>query len=337
MLILEIDDIKRIIEKIGFKEYFLKLIDTIEEDYKAWDEFDKMPRVATHVDGGVIELMPVSNSKQYTFKYVNGHPKNPKTSNKLTVMATGQLSLVETGEPLMFSEMTLLTAFRTAATSALAAKYLAKKESKVLSLIGTGAQSEFQYLVFSYLFNIDELRYFDIDEAAMKKFVSNIKDKNIKFIPCKDAKECVRGADIITTCTADKRYQTILTSDMIEKDVFINALGGDCPGKTELAKDLVEKSHVVVEYLKQSKIEGEIQHMGNNYICPELHEIVRKKVDLNVSRDGTIIFDSVGFALQDYSVLRLTYSLAKKLSVGEDLNLIPQINDVKDLYSLLKV
>ncbi len=148
MLVLEIDDIKKIIDKIGFKKYFFKLIDSIEEDYKAWDEFEKMPRVATHVDGGVIELMPVSNKSQYSFKYVNGHPKNPKKSNKLTVMATGQLSLVETGEPLMFCEMTLLTAFRTAATSALAAKYLAKKDSKVLCLIGTGAQSEFQYLAF---------------------------------------------------------------------------------------------------------------------------------------------------------------------------------------------
>ena len=148
MLVLEIEDINKIINKIGFKEYSLKLIDTIEKDYKAWEEFDKMPRVATHVSGGVIELMPVSNKKQYSFKYVNGHPKNPKKSNKLTVMATGQLSLVETGEPLLFSEMTLLTAFRTAATSALAAKYLAKKDSKVLALIGNGAQSEFQYLVF---------------------------------------------------------------------------------------------------------------------------------------------------------------------------------------------
>ncbi len=336
MLVLEIDDIKKIINKIGFKEYFFKLISTIEDDYKAWDEFDKMPRVATHVDGGVIELMPVSNKSLYSFKYVNGHPKNPNKSNKLTVMATGQLSLVETGEPLLFSEMTLLTALRTAATSALAAKYLARKDSKVLALIGTGAQAEFQYLVFSYLFDIKEVRYFDIDNKAMEKFEKNLKNHNIRFIPCLNSKECVEGADIITTCTADKKYQTILSSDMIKKDVFINALGGDCPGKTELQKELVEQSHVVVEYLSQSKIEGEIQHMGKNYICPELHEVIGKKIDLNVSKDGTIIFDSVGFALQDYSVLRLTYKLANELNIGKELNLIPQIDDVKDLYSLIK-
>lgn len=336
MLVLQIEDIKKIINKIGFQDYFLKLIATIEEDYKAWSDFDKMPRIATHVDGGVIELMPISNDYQYTFKYVNGHPKNPKTSNKLTVMATGQLSVVETGEPLMFTEMTLLTALRTAATSALAAKYLAKKDSKILAMIGNGAQSEFQYLVFSYLFDIQELRYFDVDDSAMDKMAANLFKYGVKLTPCRSTEEAIENADIITTVTADKRYQTILTEDMILKDVFINALGGDCPGKTELSTELVKKSKVVVEFLEQSKIEGEIQHLGDEYTCPELHEVVNGKVDLNVEKDGTIIFDSVGFALQDYSVLRLTYQLAKEHGIGQEMNLIPDMKDVKDLYSLLK-
>ena len=335
MLVLQINDIKKIIDKIGFRNYFLKLIKTIEEDYQNWDKFQKIPRIATHVDGGVIELMPISDENLYTFKYVNGHPKNPKT-NKLTVMATGQLSLVQSGEPLMFSEMTLLTAFRTAATSALAAKYLASSDSKTLAIIGNGAQSEFQYLAFSYLFDLKELRYFDEDPFAMQKMADNLKQYEIELIACKDTKEAIKGADIITTVTADKRYQTILSKEMIEKDVFINALGGDCPGKTELSLDLVNSSKVVVEYLEQSKIEGEIQQMPDDYICTELHEIVNKKIDLNVSKDGTIIFDSVGFALQDYSVLRLTYELAKELNIGQDLNLIPKLDDVKDLYSLIK-
>lgn len=336
MLVLEIDDIKKIIDKIGFKDYFLKLIDTIEEDYKAWEDFDKIPRVASHVIGGVIELMPISNKSLYSFKYVNGHPKNPKTSNKLTVMATGQLSLVETGEPLMFCEMTLLTAFRTAATSSLAAKYLAKKDSKVLTLIGTGAQSEFQYLAFSYIFDIKELRFYDIDKNAMEKMQKNLSSYNIKLTACKSVKEAVKDADIITTCTADKRYQTILTQDMIEKDVFINAIGGDCPGKTELEQKLVENSKVVVEFLEQSKIEGEIQQLNKDYTCTELHEIVKKQMNLNVKNDGTIIFDSVGFALQDYSALKFTYEIAKELKIGKDLNLIPQIEDVKNLFKLVK-
>ncbi|MBL0687806.1 MAG: ornithine cyclodeaminase [Sulfurospirillum sp.] len=334
MLVLEIEDIREIISKIGYEKFYKKLIKTIEEDYSNWNDFNKCPRVANHVNGGVIELMPINNSKLYSFKYVNGHPKNPE-QNKMTVMATGQLSITSTGQPLMFTEMTLLTALRTAANSAMAAKYLAKKDSSVLTFIGTGAQSEFQYLAFSYIFNLKEIRYYDIDSKAMKKFAKNMAQFNIKITPCKNSYDAVERADIITTCTADKRYQTILTKEMIKKDVFINAIGGDCPGKTEIEKELVESSTVVVEYLEQAKIEGDIQQMPTDFTCTQIHEVIRGEKKLNVSTHGTILFDSIGFALEDYSVLRLIYDLAKKSNIGTRMNLIPKLDDVKNLFSLL--
>jgi len=334
MLVLEIEDIKQLISKIGYKNFFLELIQTLEEDYSNWEKFDKIPRVASHVDGGVIELMPISNDELYSFKYVNGHPKNPK-QNKMTVMATGQLSLTQTGEPLMYSEMTLLTAFRTAANSAMAAKYLAPKDSKVLTLIGTGAQSEFQYLAFSYIFELEEIRFYDIDPKAMKKFEKNISKYDIKLTPCKDAYQASQGADIITTCTADKRYQTVLTKDMIKKDVYINGIGGDCPGKTEIEKELVDSSTIVCEFLEQCKIEGEIQQLPDDFKCTEIYEIIRGEKQINVETHGTILFDSVGFALEDYSVLRLIYNLAKENNIGKEMILIPELNDVKNLFSLL--
>ncbi len=334
MIVLEIEDIKELISKVGYKDFFLRLIKTLEEDYSKWETFDKCPRVANHVDGGVIELMPISNDDMYSFKYVNGHPKNP-TQNKMTVMATGQLSVTETGEPLMFTEMTLLTAFRTAANSAMAAKYLAPKDSKILTLIGTGAQSEFQYLAFSYIFDLEEIRYFDTDPKAMDKFENNMKQYDIKITRCKNSAEATIGADIITTCTADKRYQTVLTKDMITKDVYINGIGGDCPGKTEIDKEIVESSTVVCEFLEQCKIEGEIQQLPEDFTCTELYEVIRGEKSLNVKTHGTIVFDSVGFALEDYSVLRLIYKLAKENRVGKDMNLIPEIDDVKDLFTLL--
>ncbi len=334
MLVLEIEDIKNLISKVGYKNFFLDLINTMEEDYSNWESFDKSPRVANHVDGGVIELMPISNDKMYSFKYVNGHPKNP-SQNKMTVMATGQLSLTKTGEPLMFSEMTLLTAFRTAANSAMAAKHLAKKDSSILTLIGTGAQSEFQYLAFSYIFDLKEVRYYDTDPKAMEKFTKNMSGHDVKLTPCKDSYEASMGADIITTCTADKRYQTVLTNDMIKGDVYINGIGGDCPGKTEIEKELVLNSTIVVEFLEQARIEGEIQQLANDFTCTEIYEVIRGEKKLNVETHGTILFDSIGFALEDYSVLRLIYSLAKKNNVGKEMNLIPQLSDVKDLYSLL--
>lgn len=334
MLVLEIEDIKELIKKVGYKDFFSKLIETLEEDYRNWDDFDKSPRVANHVDGGVIELMPISNDKMYSFKYVNGHPKNPE-QNKFTVMATGQLSETKTGEPLMFSEMTLLTAFRTAATSGMMAKHMAKKDSKVLALIGTGSQSEFQYLSYSFIFDLEEVRFYDTDPKAMEKFAKNMSKFDVKLTACKNSKEAVDTADLITTCTADKKYQTVLTKDMITKDVFINALGGDCPGKTEIEKSLVEASTVVVEFLPQSKVEGEIQQMPKDFTCTEFHEIIKGQKSINVTTNGTVLYDSVGFALEDYSVLRLIYALAKKNNIGKEMNLIPEIDDVKNLFSLL--
>lgn len=336
MKVLEIQDVQELIEKVGHTAFNRMLVDTLEEDYARWEQFDKTPRVANHVDGGVIELMPISDDTLYTFKYVNGHPKNPE-QNKFTVMATGQLSEVSTGEPLMFTEMTLLTAFRTAANSALAAKYLAKKDSKVLALIGTGAQSEFQYIAFSDYFDLEEVRFYDTDPAAMEKFARNMEQFDIKITPCQDTKEAIEGADIITTCTADKRYQTILTKDMIKNDVYINGIGGDCPGKTELGKDLVESATVVCEFLEQCKIEGEIQQLPEDYTCTEFYEVVRGEKRINVETHGTVVFDSVGFAIEDYSVLRLVYKLAQEYNVGKDMYLIPELADVKNLYSVINL
>ncbi len=334
MKILEIQDIKTILDTVGIQAFFKQLVSTLEEDYAHWDKFDKCPRVANHVEGGVIELMPISDQELYTFKYVNGHPKNP-AQNKFTVMATGQLSEVSTGEPLLFTEMTLLTALRTAANSAMAAKHLAKKDAMVLCLIGTGAQSEFQFLAFRDLFDLEEVRFYDTDAMAMDKFAKNTAAFPIQFTKCSSSEEAILGADIITTCTADKRYQTILTREIIQKDMYINAIGGDCPGKTELSKDLVESSTIVCEFLEQCKIEGEIQQMPDDLTCTEIYEVIRGEKQINVATHGTIIFDSVGFALEDYSVLRLIYQLAKDLNIGKEMYLIPEIDDVKNLYSLL--
>lgn len=334
MKILEVKDIKVLIEAIGYSKFYAELIKTLEEDYSNWETFDKCPRVANHVPDGVIELMPISNDQLYSFKYVNGHPKNP-FQNEMTVMATGQLSKVSTGEPILFTEMTLLTALRTAANSAMAAKYLAKPDSKVLTLIGTGAQSEFQYLAFKEIFDLKEVRYFDTDEKAMQKFSNNMESFDIKITQCKSAKHAVEGADIITTCTADKRYQTILTKDMITEDVYINAIGGDCPGKTEIEKSLVESAVVVCEFLEQCKIEGEIQQLNEDFTCTEIYEVIRGEKQINVSTHGTVLFDSVGFAIEDFSTLKLVHKLAHELDIGTEMALIPKLDDVKNLFSLM--
>ena len=121
-----VDHMMQLINHTGLTQMMIGLSEYIESDFKRWELFDKTPRVASHSTEGVIELMPTSDGEVYGFKYVNGHSKNTKDGLQ-TVTAFGLLADVTTGYPVLLSEMTLLTALRTAATSAMAANFLAPK------------------------------------------------------------------------------------------------------------------------------------------------------------------------------------------------------------------
>ena len=168
-----IERITELIARRGAARFIAELAQEIEADFRRWEAFDKSARHASHSPVGVIELMPASDGRLYAFKYVNGHPKNTAVG-LLTVTAFGVLADVQTGYPLLLSELTVTTALRTAATSALAAQYLARPESRVLALIGNGAQSEFQIIAFHHLLGIREVRLFDVDPRATDKLERNL-------------------------------------------------------------------------------------------------------------------------------------------------------------------
>src|ERR1700733_15929632 len=126
-----VDHMMRIVLEIGVERVLAELASYIEQDFRRWEEFDKKARIAAHSAEGAIELMPTSDGAVYTFKYVNGHPKNTREGRQ-TVTAFGVLADVATGYPLLLAEMTILTALRTAAISALAARRLARRGSRVM-------------------------------------------------------------------------------------------------------------------------------------------------------------------------------------------------------------
>lgn len=340
MRIITIESITELIKKRGFDNFMIDLMKALKHDFSNWESFTKIPRPAMHVPDGVLELMPIcDNKKYYTFKYVNCHPKNPLIGEQ-TVVATGQLSRIDTGYPLLYSEMTILTALRTSATAAIATDFMARKNAHVVAMIGTGAQSEFQIKGLELIRDITEVRYFDIDEKAMDKFANNMKYKKFALIRCRNAQEAVKGADIITVCTAAKEHVDVIKNGWIEKGVHINGIGGDCPGKTELDLDILSRSRLIVEYFEQSFIEGEIQRLDKNQakqlVYAELHELIKgSKIGRGNEKEITL-FDSVGVALEDYSALRLTYELAEKYNIGEEKHMIPDLKDPKDLISALQ-
>ncbi|WP_312843838.1 ornithine cyclodeaminase [Diaphorobacter nitroreducens] len=303
----------------------------LRADFLRWESFDKSARTASHSPRGVIELMPVADDALYSFKYVNGHPGNP-ASGLPTVMAFGVLAEVRTGYPLLLSELTLTTALRTAATSALAAQALARPGSRRMALIGNGAQAEFQALAFHALLGIRELRVYDTDPAATDKLVRNLAHVDgLTVERAASTAEAVRGADIVTTVTADKSRATILTPAMVEPGMHLNAVGGDCPGKTELHPDVLRGARVVVEYEPQSRVEGEIQQLPADHPVTELWRVLRGDAPGRTRADEVTVFDSVGFALEDYSALRYLYQQAQARGLGVDVELVPT-DDPKDLF-----
>lgn len=318
----------------GVERTMTELVEYLDADFRRWPQFDKTPRVAAHSPKGVIELMPTSDGELYSFKYVNGHPSNPAQGLQ-TVTAFGVLADVASGYPLLLTEMTVLTALRTAATSALAARNLARPDSTTLALIGAGTQSEFQALAFRAIFGINRLRVFDTDPAAVEKLRRNLAPLGFEVVEAADSADAARGADIITTCTADKANAIVLQDSAVEPGVHINAIGGDCPGKTELDPAILERAKVFVEYPPQTRIEGEIQQVPADFPVTELWQVITGDAPGRTAATDITIFDSVGFAIEDFSVLRfLRDSIAGTGFVG-NVDLVVEPDDPKDLYGFM--
>lgn len=332
-----IERVQELVNRLGAARFIEGLAAEIEADYRRWSEFDKSARHATHSPVGVIELMPASDGRLYSFKYVNGHPKNT-AAGLLTVTAFGVLADVDTGYPLLLSELTFTTALRTAAMSALAARWMAKSSSRSMALIGNGSQSEFQTIAFHHMLGIRELRLYDTDAQATTKLERNLATlelDGLRVLRCASTADAVRGADIVTTVTADKRNATIVTPGMIEPGMHLNAVGGDCPGKTELHADILRRpdAQVVVEFEPQSRIEGEIQQLEASFPVTEFSDVLSGKARGRASDLEVTIFDSVGFALEDFSALRYLHRLhQEQRGVKQRLDLVPDLADPKDLF-----
>jgi ornithine cyclodeaminase len=332
---LDVSAVSGLIQAIGIKQSIAEIAGYIVDDFRRWEQFIKSARTANHSPSGVIELMPASDDTLYGFKYVNGHPKNIERGLS-TVMAFGVLSEVETGQPLLLGDLTLLTALRTAAMSAAAAKVLAREDSQTMAVIGCGSQSEFQILAFKAMLGIKTFYLYDIDSEAIDKLRNNLSEEGISLIPTSSIRDAVSRADIITTITADKTNATILTPDIVTPGMHINAVGGDCPGKTELHRDILAAARVIVEYEPQTRVEGDIQQMPPDFPVVEFWEIATGlKVGRQNERQITV-FDSVGFALEDFSTLRFLRDKAEKYDVGIHIDLVPSLRNPKDLYSLVR-
>ncbi len=182
------------------------------------------------------------------------------------------------------------------------------------------------------LLGIDRLRVFDIDKKAVDKLTRNLSTFGVMITRCESVQDALIGADIVTTITADKKNAVILSDNMVGAGVHINAVGGDCPGKTELAPAILSRSSIFVEYAPQTRIEGEIQQLAADHPGRRASASRLWREACRVSRDEITVFDSVGFAIEDFSVLRLLRELSLETGIGEEIDLFAAPDDPKDMF-----
>ena len=329
-----VDAMMRLVHRIGIERVLVDLAEAIAADFRRWDSFDKTPRLASHSREGVIELMPTSDGTLYGFKYVNGHPGNGRDGRQ-TVAAFGMLADVRSGYPVLLSEMTILTALRTAATSAMAARHLAPPGARTMALIGNGAQAEFQALAFKAVLGVDRLRLYDVDPEATRKCASNLAGFGFAIQAAGSVAEAVEGAEIITTVTADKRNATVLGDNHVGAGVHINAVGGDCPGKTEVQADVLRRADIFVEYAPQTRVEGEIQQLPADHPVRDLWRVVAGQEPGRRHAGQITLFDSVGFAIEDFSALRYLRDRLAGTGLAQDLDLVADPDEPRDLFGML--
>ncbi len=260
-------------------------------------------------------------------KIVNVHPNNPKKYNLPSVMATIILINPKNGCPIAIFDGTWITTMRTGASGGVASKYLARKDAKILALIGVGVQAETQLAAIVQVRKITKVKLFDIVEKSCREFISrNRKKYSVEFEIAKSIKECVADADIISTQTPVRK--PIIMANWIKPGTHINAIGADAPGKQELDPKILLKSKIVIDDWEQASHSGEINvPLSKKIISPkdiycEIGDIVAGKKKGRTNDQEITIFDSTGLGIQDLTTAFRVYKIAQAKDLGVELTLI---------------
>ncbi len=263
---------------------------------------------------GYLRIMPAHLLEENVvgIKIVNVHPKNPP---KLpSVMATILLFSTDNGKLLTIMDGTYITAMRTGAAGAIAAKYLARENSKIASFIGCGVQSYTQLDGLLNVRKIQEVKAYDINKKNLENFCEYA-NSLVKTNKVESVEDACRDADIIVTTTPSRK--PIVKVEYVKNGCHINAIGADAPGKQELESVLLKKAKIVVDDIEQAKHSGEInvplkrKTIMLNQVYAKLGEIVAGKKPGRKNEDEITLFDSTGLAIQDAAVAAFIYNKLK--------------------------
>ncbi len=312
----------RIVEKIVTIKDAIKAVEKAFR-FSGKGKAEMPPKIYVHLEkyNGDFRAMPayLEGLKRCGIKWVNVHPGN-RRKNLPTVMAIIILSDPSNGLPLCIMEGTYATALRTGAAGAVAAKYLAKKNSQKVALVGCGIQAKTQLVGLNKLFKIKEVKVWGPERKEARTFKKEMQ----KLIPSKielsdSVKSCVKDADIIVTTTPSRK--PLVRLEWITEGAHINAIGADAKGKQELAPEILKKAKVVVDAWGQAFHSGEINvplskgQITKKDIYADIGEIAAGEKKGRTKEKELTVFDSTGLAVQDIAIADLVYKKAKKLKI----------------------
>jgi len=258
-------------------------------------------------------------------KVVNVHPDNRTKYNLPTVMATLIVIDPRNGAPIAIMGGTWLTHMRTGASGGVAAKYLARKDSKVAGLVGAGAQSRTQLMALCALYErLEEVRIWSRTEETRKAFIDEMKPicNNVnQMVPVDEAENAVRGADIVVTTTPSTI--PIVFNDWISPGMHITCIGADAPGKQELDPAILKRAKIVVDDWEQASHSSEINvalKMGiikRKDVWGEIGEIVAGLKKGRTSSEEITVFASTGLAIHDAITANIVYKKALTQRIGQ--------------------
>jgi len=272
---------------------------------------------------GDLRTMPsyLSGLDKTGVKIVNVHPDNPKKHHIPSVMAVIVLVEPATGAPLSIMDGTGITAFRTGAGCGIATRYLSRKDSTTLALVGAGVQAYSQLAAINEVREVEKLKVYDVDAQRVDALINRAeKAFPLDFIKCDDVRSCVQDSDIISTQTPVRK--PIVKEEWISPGTHINAVGADAPGKEELEPALLKKSKIIIDDWAQASHSGEINVplsrglIRREDVYGEIGEIVAGKKKGRASKDEITIFDTTGLSIQDVATATLVYERATRESVG---------------------
>ncbi len=341
-LFLSPHDITSIAETVGIDTLMDELIDRLHHAFIQFDSSktqipSRQGFSYSHPRLGLLEWMPILDvGSQMLMKMVGYHPQNPSVSGLPTILSTFSLYDVSTGELLAIVDGTLLTALRTGAASAVASRLMAKPESSSIGIVGCGAQAITQLHAMSRIFDVGLVRFYDIDNKTCKSFRRRclFLDPSIDFIES-PLEQIVEEVDIVCVATSiDVGAGPVFKEITTRPHLHINAVGSDFPGKIELPIELLNRSYVSPDCYEQAIKEGECQQLPITQIGKTLSQLLQDGTQTTL-RPSNTVFDSTGWALEDYIATQLFLAHAHRLSIGQSLHSGSWNKDPKNPYEFL--